>query len=103
MNEDGVYTEEDWNTTYTEGGAGVIPSVFGAGEYRGPGYRPYPTTGYAWLFSFIGLFLLLPSLIALGLAIRAGVKGNIWGWLAAAGALASIAGFFWLRTVVVAG
>lgn len=100
MNEDGVYTEEDWNTIYTEGGAGAIPSVFG-GEYRRPEYRPHPTTGYAWLCSFIGLFLFFPSLVALGLAVRVIVKGNRWGWLAAAGALASIAGFLWLSTSVV--
>jgi hypothetical protein len=99
VNEQGDYTEEDWNTIYTEGGAGVIPSVFG-GQYRRPDYRPHPTTGYAWLCSFVGLFILLPSFIALGIAVRAVVKGNVWGWLAATGAVASIAGFFWLRTLI---
>lgn len=54
MDEQGNYSEDDWNTIYTEGGAGVIPSYFG-GEYGPPGYRRHPTTAYAWLCSFIGL------------------------------------------------
>lgn len=96
MKEDGTYSQEDWMTIYTEGGASEIPSYFG-GQYQRPRYRPHPTTGYAWLLSFAGLFLLVPSFVALGLAVRATVKGNAWGLLAAAGALASIVAFFWLR------
>ena len=32
-------------------------------------YAPPGASGYAWLLSFIGLFLLVPSFVALGLAI----------------------------------
>lgn len=99
MREDGTYSDDDWNTIYTEGGAGVIPSYLG-GQYRRPRYRPYPTTGYAWLCSFLGIFLFVPSLIALGLAVRAIAGGNAWGWLAAAGAVSSIVGFLWLSAAV---
>lgn len=95
MDEQGNYTDEErakiWATSRSPGL-----------EYRSP-YRPYPTTYFIWLLSFAGLFLFVPSLAALGLAVRATVKGNPWGWFAVAGATASLVGFFWLPDQLLPG
>jgi len=93
--EDGRFSETDWESIYTEGGAGAIPSGFGI-EYGDQPARSTPSTGYAWLCSGIGLFLLVPSFVGFGLAVRCIRHGNRWGWLAVAGAVASVAGYAWM-------
>jgi hypothetical protein len=88
LDERGNYKDEEWAKIWAT-------SRFPGLDYRSP-YRPYPTTSFVWLLSFAGLLLFVPSLVALGLAVRATAKGNPWGWFAMAGATASLVGFFWL-------
>lgn len=99
MRDDGSYTDGEWDTIINEGGADVIPSVFGI-EYGEQIPRSTPSTSYSWLCSAIGLVLLLPSFVGLGLAIRCIRRGNRWGWLALAGAVASIVLFVWMIAVL---
>ena len=99
MRSDGSYTDDEWATVINEGGAESIPSVFGI-EYGSQIPRSTPSTGYAWLCSAVGLVLFVPSFVGVALAIRCIRRGNRWGWLALAGAVASIGLFVGLALTV---
>jgi hypothetical protein len=83
MRDDGIYEDEDWASIYGVGGSSVIPSSLST-HYQRPRYRPYPSAAYAWALGTLGLFLCLPALIAIPIALHAARRGNRSAWLAAA-------------------
>lgn len=81
VRDDGGWSEEEEAHFWTVAGLSVLPSGFD--EIHRPPYRPYPSAAYAWLCGVLGLALILPSVIGVVIAVRAGLKGNRWAWLAA--------------------
>ena len=93
MDEHGKFTDDDWATIYGAGGAAPVPSYLST-HYGRPRYRPYPSAAYAWRLGTATLFLLVPVLVAVPLAIRAGIGGNRWAWVALAWSVLAAGLFF---------
>jgi hypothetical protein len=94
VREDGGYTDDDWAQVYGEGGASVVPSAF-TSDYRRPPFLPYPSAWLAWLLVLPTFALLLPALVAVPIAVRAGLRGNRLAWLAVVANLVAVCGSLW--------
>jgi hypothetical protein len=99
VRDDGGYTDDDWAKIYGEGGAGVVPAGFSI-DYRRPAFKPHPSAWLAWLLVLPTLFFLVPVIVAVPIAARAGIRGNRLAWLAVAANLVAAVGCFWLWPAV---
>lgn len=92
--------DEKVDTLFGVGGAGPVPWKLGM-EYQ-PKYRPHPSAMLAWYLAVASFFLFPLALIALPLAIRAGLRGNRSAWLAAVAAVAlPLVGFALASSILV--
>jgi hypothetical protein len=76
MDSNGGYSDDEWATIYGAGGASPVPSYLSS-HYPPRRFRSFPSAAGTWMLA-VGAFFVL----AIPLAVRAGVKGNRLAWAA---------------------
>jgi hypothetical protein len=89
MDSHGDFTDDEWATIYGAGGSFPVPS--GLSTHYADRRRLVPRITGTWIFAAAALFVPLAAVIAVPLGVRAGLRGNRLGWLAAAVAVVAAA------------